>query len=151
MQQNLNIEPQYRVMTIIWAAILFSQFMFLMILYFIKPELYSFDFRKPLLNSENAIMVIVLAVVGISTFLMSFVLKSKFLKQAVDMQKTDLVQTATIIGCALSEATTLLGFVLAVAFGYQYFFFWFILGILGVILHFPRRDSLIAASYKNPQ
>jgi hypothetical protein len=37
---------------------------------------------------------------------------------------------------------------MAFAFSYQYFFLWFALGILGMILHFPKRDNLIAAAYK---
>lgn len=150
MQQNPNVELQYRTMSIVWAALFFSQFLFLLILYFIKPEVYSFDFRKPVLDAQNFVFIIALAVVGISTFVASFILKSKLLKQAIESQNTALVQTALIIGCALCEATTLLGFVLAVAFGYQYFFLWFALGILGYILHFPRRDHLIAASYRKP-
>jgi hypothetical protein len=150
MQKSPNVELQYRTMTTVWAALFFSQFLFLLILYFIKPELYSFDFRKPLLDEQNFVFIIALAVVGISTFVVSFILKSKFLKQAVESQNTALVQTAVIIGCALCEAITLFGFVLAVAFGYQYFFLWFGLGILGYILHFPRRDHLIAASYRKP-
>lgn len=123
--------------------------MFLVILFTTKPELFKFDFSKPLLDGENSIVVIALAILGIVTFLLSFVLKKKFLAQAVNEQKTELVQTAMIIACALCEATTLFGLVIAFAFTYQYFFAWFALGILGIILHFPKRDDLFAASYKN--
>jgi hypothetical protein len=75
-------------------------------------------------------------------------LKRKFINQAINEQKTDLVQTAVIIGCALCEATTLFGFTLVFISNYPYFFLWFALGILGIILHFPKRDNFIAASYK---
>ena len=150
MQQHANVEQQYRTMSIIWAGLLFSQFLFLVMLYFIKPGIYGFDFSKPLLDADNSFLILALAFVGLSTFLMSFVLKSKFLKQAIETQTTAHVQTAMIVACALCEAVTLFGFVLAVAFGYQYFFLWFALGILGFVLHFPRRDNLIAASYKKP-
>src|SRR5688572_10329488 len=112
MQQNPNVELQYRTMTIVWAALFFSQFLLLLILYFIKPELYSFDFRKPLLDEQNFVFIIAMAVVGISTFAASFILKSKLLKQAIESQSTVLVQTALIIACALCEAITLFGFVL---------------------------------------
>jgi hypothetical protein len=79
---------------------------------------------------------------------MSFVFKSKLLKEAVDKQSTAQVQTALIIALAFCEATALFGFVLAFAFNYQYFFLWFALGILGFLLHFPKRDQLVAASYR---
>ncbi|MGI8467637.1 MAG: hypothetical protein ACR2N3_04220 [Pyrinomonadaceae bacterium] len=145
---NPNIEQSYRTITVIWLGLLVSQFMFLIVLFFTRREIFSFDFTKPLLNNENSMLVIVLAATGILTFLMSFVLRAKFIKQAIDLQKTALVQTAMVIGCALCEATTLFGLVLAFAFGYQYFFLWFALGILGIILHFPKRENLIAASYR---
>lgn len=146
--ENQNANAQYQTLVIIWGALLMSQFMFLVILFTTKPELFKFDFSKSLLDGENSIVVIALAILGIITFLLSFVLKKKFLAQAVNEQKTELVQTAMIVACALCEATTLFGLVIAFAFTYQYFFAWFALGILGIILHFPKRDDLFAASYK---
>ena len=146
--QNPNANAQYQTLVIIWGALLMSQFMFLVIIFVTKPELYNFDFSKPLLGGENFVVIILLAILGISTFLLSFVLKKKFLAQAVNEQKPALVQTAMIVGCALCEATTLFGLVLAFAFSYQYFFAWFALGILGIILHFPKRDNLFAASFR---
>ena len=146
--QNLNPNSQYQTLVIIWGALLMSQFMFLVVLFTTKPELFSFDFSKPLMTYENSILVIIVAVLGITTFVLSFVLSKKFLTQAINEQKPALVQTAMISACALCEATTLFGLVLAFAFTYQYFFAWFALGILGVILHFPKRDNLFAASYK---
>ena len=134
-------------MAIIWSALLVAQLLFLIVLFFAKREVYNFDFSKPLLG-ENPIMVIALAVLGVLTFLLSFILQRKFVNQAINEQKPELVQTAMVIGCALCEATTLFGLVLAFALSYQYFFLWFALGILGTILHFPRRENLIAASFK---
>ena len=145
--QKPNVEGQYRIMAIIWLALLVSQFLLLVVLFFAKREIFNFDFSRPLLG-DNPAMVIALAVLGGSTFLLSFVLRKKFVNQAINEQKTELVQTAMVIGCALCEATTLFGLVLAFALSYQYFFLWFALGILGTILHFPSRENLIAASYK---
>jgi len=145
--QNQNIEQQYRTLVIIWAVLLMSQFIFLVLIYIIKPEVFKFDFSKPLI-SENSMLIIALALISISNFAISFVLKKKYLDQAVAEQKTALVQTAMIIGCALCESISLFGLLLVFIEGYQYFFLWFALAILGFILHFPRRENLIAASYK---
>jgi F0F1-type ATP synthase membrane subunit c/vacuolar-type H+-ATPase subunit K len=134
-------------MSILWLALLVSQLMFLVVLFFTKRELFNFDFSKSLLG-DNPAITIAFAFLGVSTFLLSFVLKRKFINQAINEQKTAPIQMAVIIGCALCEATTLLGFTLAFITNYQYFFLWFTLGILGIILHFPKRDNLIAASYK---
>lgn len=148
MNNTVNVEPQYRMLTTIWAALLVSQILFLVVLYFAKPGIFNFDFSKPLLGGDKSVVILSLAFAGISTFLTSFVLRAKFIKQAIDLQKPALVQTAMVIGCALCEATTLFGLILAFAFSYQYFFLWFALGILGILLHFPKRENLIAASYR---
>ena len=145
--QTGNVEQSYRTLIIIWFALLNSQFLLLVVLYIARPEIFRFDFSKSLLG-ENAAMIILLAVLAVSTFLLSFVLRRRFINQAINEQKVELVQTAVIIGCALCEAISLFGFVLVFTLNYQYFFLWFALGILGIILHFPRRDNLIAASYK---
>lgn len=144
---NSNVEGKYRAITIVWFALLVSQLMFLVVMFFAKPELFKFDFSKSLLG-DNPPITIAFAVLGISTFLLSFVLKRKFINQAISEQKTAHIQSGVIIGCALCEATSLFGFTLAFVANYQYFFLWFALGILGIILHFPRRDDFIAASYK---
>ena len=146
--QNQNVEQSYRTLIILWFALLNSQVLLLAALYFAKPTIFEFDFSKSLLG-ENAAMVIVLAILAVSTFLLSFVLRSRFINQAIAEQKMALVQTALIVGCALCEASSLFGLVLAFAFSYQYFFLWFVFGILGMVLHFPRRENLIAASYRN--
>lgn len=146
--QNQNANAQYQTLVTLWGALLISQFMLLVVLFFARPEVFRFDFSKPLLAGENSILIIVFAVLGLTTFLISFVLERKFLTEAVEQQKPELVQTALIVSCALCEATTILGLVTVFAFSYQYFFGWFALGILGILLHFPKRDNLFAASYK---
>jgi len=145
--QNQNVEGQYRIMAIIWFALLVSQLLLLVVLFFAKPEVFKFDFSKSLLGDKGMIIA-VFALLAISNLALSFVFRKKFLNQAIAEQKPALVQTAMIIACALCEAVSLFGLVLAFAFSSQYFFLWFALGILGTILHFPRRENLIAASFK---
>jgi len=121
--------------------------MLLIVTFLAKPEAFRFDFSKSPLG-ENALMTMMFAVLAISNLGLSFIFKRKYLNQAVVEQKPAHVQTAMILGCALCEAISLFGLVMAFAFSYQYFFLWFALGITGMIMHFPKRDSLIAASYK---
>ena len=145
--QTGNVEQSFRTLLLVWFALLNSQLLLLVVLYFTRPEIFRFNFSKPLLD-ENSVMVIVLAVLAVSTFLLSIVLRRRFLNQAISEQKVEFVLTAIIIGCSLCEAISLFGFVLVFILNYQYFFLWFALGILGMILHFPRRDNLIDATYK---
>lgn len=142
-----NVEQNYKTLTIIWFAMLFSQVMLLVVVFFAKPDIFRFDLSKPILG-ENAIIIIAFAVLAFGNLALSFVMKKRSFEQAVNEQKIALVQTGLILAYAFCEAISLLGVVLAFAFSYQYFFAWFALGIIGVILHFPRRDDVIAASYK---
>ncbi|CAN5698221.1 hypothetical protein BH20ACI4_BH20ACI4_29380 [soil metagenome] len=146
--QKTNIEQIYRTLVVLWFALFVSQFLFLLVLFFVKPELFSFDFTQPILPGKFAVIVLVFLLVGIINLAISFFLKKKYLDQAVAEQNIHFVQTALVTGCALSESVSLFGMMLAFVANYQYFFLWFILGIAGIIFHFPNRDNLIAASYK---
>lgn len=145
--EKTNVEGAYKTLIILWFALLMSQIMFLVIIFITKPEMFKFDLSKPLLG-ENAVIIIAFAVLALANFGLSFVMKKRSFEQAATEQKISLVQTGLIIACALCEAISLLGMVLAFAFSYQLFFLWFALGIFGILLHFPRRDTLIAASYR---
>lgn len=146
--QKANIEQIYRSLVLIWFALFVSQFIFLVVLYFVKPELFQFDFSKPLLPGKFAIIVGVFALVAITNLAVSFLIRKKYLDQAVAEQNVYFVQTALIAGCALCESVALFGLMLAFVANYQYFFLWFILGIVAMIFHFPKRDNLIDANYK---
>ena len=134
-------------MAIIWLALLVSQMMLTVVIFFAKPEVFRFDLSKSLLG-EIPMMTIMFALLAISNLVLSFVFNRKYVNQAIAEQKPALVQTAMILACALCEAISLFGVVMAFAFSYQYFFLWIALGNLGTILHFPKRDNLIAASYR---
>jgi len=144
---KLNPEQTYKTMMIVWFAILMSQIMFVFIIFVVKSELFRFDFSGPLLGS-NPPVVLIAAGISIITLIASFVLKKKFLAQAVAEQKVALVQTATIVGCAFAEVSSLLGLMLAFAFDFKLFFVFSAFGIIGTLLHFPKRDDAHAASYK---
>lgn len=139
---------KYETLVIIWVALLMSQVLFLVLIFFVKPELFAFDFSKPPLGTQP-LVVLVFAAMALIVFALSFVFRRQHLKRAVADQDATCVQTGLVLGCALSEICTFLGVVLAFAFDYQYFFLWIALGTLGVLLHFPRRENLIAASYKS--
>ncbi len=146
--QKQNIEQIYRTLALIWFALFVSQFLFLVVIFFVKPALFRFDFSQPFLPGQFSIIVIVFLLVGITNIAISFFLRKKYLDQAVAEQNIYFVQTALIAGCALCESVSLFGMMLAFVADYKYFFLWFILGIGATIFHFPRRDNLIAASYK---
>jgi len=144
---STNVEQIYKTLLIIWFALLMSQALFLVVVFFSKPEVFRIDFSKPLLG-DNAAIVLAFAALALANFALSFIMKRRSFEQAVEKQELSYVQTGLVLACAFCESISLLGLVLAFAFAYQYFFLWFALGIIGIVLHFPRRDALIAASYK---
>ena len=148
--QKPKIDPgeAHRTMVVVWFALLMSQLLFLVLLWFTKPELMRFDLSQPLVADKSFIFVAAFALLSISNLVVSFVWSKRLLDQAIAKQNIYLVQTAMIIGCALSESITLFGLLLAFALNYQWFFLWFLLGIGSTILHFPSRKQIDAASYK---
>ena len=145
--ENPEIARQYQTMLIVWAGLLVSQFLFLLLVLLIKPELFSFDFTQPLLG-DNSIVIGVFALLALTSVGASFFLRKQNVEKAIAEQKVEHVQTGLILGCALCEVSSLLGLMLAFAFDYQYFFLWIALGTLGMLLHKPKRSDIIAASYR---
>ena len=153
--QKIAVEAQYKTMLIIWAALLMSQMMFVVLVFITRPELFQFNFRQPLLGpsgrptGSSAAVIIGFAVAAVTAVLFSFAFRKRLNERAVAEQNPAHVQSGLIIALALCEASSLFGLTLAFAFDYQYFFAWIALGILGMILHFPKRDHLHAAVYKS--
>lgn len=141
-----TVEQVYRTNLILWAAMLMSQLMLFIVLYFAKSELFNMTRAANFSNGINPV-IFVLAFLGLATFVLSFVLKARFLKFAIENRAVGLVQTGHILAYALCEATSLFGLVAAFAFNFSLFFAWFIVGIVGLLLHFPRRDSFQAAAF----
>ena len=141
------VKVKYETLVIIWAALLMSQVLFLLLVFFIKPELLRFDFSQPLLGSQP-LVVLIFAAMAVIMFILSFVLRNQHMKRAVVDQDAGCVQTGLVLGCALSEISSILGMILAFAFDYPYFFLWIALSLIGILFHFPRRENLLAASYK---
>jgi hypothetical protein len=145
--ENPRISAQYQTLFIVWVSLLISQLLFLLLVYIIKPELLSFDFTQPLVG-ENAIVVGIFALLALSAVAASFFFRKRDVERGIAEQKVEHVQTGMIMGCALCEVSSLLGLMLAFAFDYQYFFLWMGLGIIGTLLHIPKKSDIIAASYK---
>ncbi len=136
-------------MLVIWAALVMSQFMFVIIIFLTRPQLFSFDFSQPI-TGNSGVMVLGFAAAAVTAVLFSFAFRKRLNERAVAAQDTALVQSGLIIALALCEASSLFGLTLAFAFDYQYFFLWIGLGVLGMLLHFPKRDELLAASMPKP-
>lgn len=138
-RKEINVDARHRTMLIIWLAILMSVGM----IFFITPIL-----QPPPAEQSDRTLLWVFAGLSVILFLLSFVLKRRLLAQSVKAQRPELVQNAMILAVALCEPISLLGLVAYLTTGTRYYYVFFIISVIGILLHMPRRDQLLAASYK---
>lgn len=146
MENKPNIEVIHKTMSMIWLALFSAQVMFIIVALVAKPELARFDLSRPLLG-ENPPVIILFAALSLILVAGSFIVKSVFIRRAAAEQQPALVQTAMIVACAMCEAASLFGVVLAFSFTFQYFFAFIAAGMAGMAFHFPSRTALMNASF----
>src|SRR6478609_689581 len=147
MSKGKPIKVEYQTLVAIWLALIISQLVFFAIVWFAKPEIFTAESRGSFLHNLPLVTV-VFAAIAILFFILSFVLKRQYMRRAVEDRDASCVQTGLLLGCVLSEVSSILGLVLAFAFSHPYFYFWLALGALGIFLHFPRKGNLDAATYE---
>lgn len=155
MADRKPIQASYQTLVVLWFGMLTSQVIFFGIVWLSKPELLSAaaanaarDGLWKAFLGEMPLVTLAFAAAAIVFVLLSFVLSRQHMRRAVQDQDAGCVQTGLVLGCALSEVPSLFGLILAFAFSYPYFFVWIAMSLIGVLLHFPRKGNLDAASYK---
>jgi hypothetical protein len=139
-QTEARLSARYRTMLILWGAITLSVFLY-----------FGFAFLSPGPQSEtnqSQVITFALTAVGVSLAIFSFAIKQKFFAQAELKQAPALVQTGLIIALALCEASALFGLVDHFVTGNRYYYVLFIVALIGMALHFPRREQLASAGYR---
>lgn len=137
---SANIDARYRVLLILWIAMLMSVgFLFALTLLIPKPQ-----------SSQTDTTAIswALLIVGMIPPIISIFSKRQMLNKAIEKQEAPLVNTAYIIAFALCESVgvfALLSFMLAAGRAY---IFMFVVSAVSLLAHYPRRTHLLAASYK---
>ena len=138
-----EVEKRYRILLIIWAAMLVNISLFALVGYFARPEAFAGDE-----GGSSTVVLMVLMLMSVTTLALSFILKKALLARAESGQKLDSVQVAYVVAFALCESAAILGLVGLFATGNIYSYIMFIVGAIGIMMHMPRRDHLLAASYK---
>lgn len=138
----IDLDTRYRTMLILWLALLMSVVMFFVMTIVAAPEPLDQDRAAPS-------SVVLFALTGVGTFLVviSFLVKRKMLQRSVEKQEPMLVQQALVVACAMCEVSALFGVFerFAIASGGHYVLF--LVSAIGIALHFPKRDQLLAASW----
>ena len=138
----VDLETRYRNMLILWFALLMSVVMFFVFTIVAAPAPFDRDRDAP-----TGVIVFALAGVGSFLVVLSFAVKRKMLQRSVEKQEPMLVQQAVVVACAMCEVGALLGTFEKFAIGSGDHYLLFLVSAIGIALHFPRRDHLLAASW----
>lgn len=141
--QQPNLDARYRTMLTLWFGLLVSVGIYFLVVLFMAGEIVDAS-ETP----RNTPLIVSLTALGAGLVLLSLVVKQKLLKRSVEQQKIELVQQALIVACALCEVSALLGLVVRFLYNSNEYYLLFLISVLGMALHFPRRSQLLSATYK---
>lgn len=139
-----NIDVRYRTLLILWFALFVSIGLYFLVTLIKGPEIRNDPEIVP-----NTTVTVVVTIVGTLFVFLSFVVKRKLLQRSVERQQVALVQQALVIACAMCEVSALLGLVVRFLTDSHEYYLLFLIAAIGIALHFPRREQLLAATYKS--
>ena len=138
---QFQIEQRLRTMRTLWGALLGSIGVYYMI---------SLYVGQPANTNRNNMLSLALLVVALSVIPLSFVIKKKLLNESVAQQQPQLVQQGYLVAWVINEVAALLGLLDFFATGHRHYYILFIIAVLGHLLHLPRREHVINASFRSP-
>jgi hypothetical protein len=139
-----NPEAQLRVMRVLWEVFLLCISMFVLVTYFGRPSADAIAERR----QDNPTLLLVLAALGLSLVVASFVLKAGFYRRAAEQQQPAVLQRGFILALVLCETAALMGLIGLFATWNDYAYGLLALGALGEALHLPRREQVMPAHFK---
>ena len=128
-------EPQYRSLVVVWLVFVISQVLFFALCLAISP------------GDDSGFLYVLrwpIAVLGLTLVLESFRWKRRILFNSKKLDRPSEVNRAYIVAFALSEATALYGLMLRFA-AFRYYYVLFAAGAITTMLHFPRKNHVLAA------
>jgi hypothetical protein len=99
----------------------------------------------------NEVLSLAVVVIGVSMTLVSILIKTKFLARAIEQQRVDVLQQGYILAWAVSEGAALLGLLDFFATGNRFYYAGLVIGAIGQLVNFPRRQDILAAAFKAPR
>lgn len=149
-KNTANVEERLRVMRVIWAALFASVGLYALLAFLIKPptetERIALGAASP--PDQSPLLLVFLFVAGFTMVVISFVAQQSMLSRAVREQRPDLVQSSMIVALVLCETTGLFGLLGLFLSDNRYLYLLFVVSAAGILMHFPRREHLLAASFR---
>ena len=137
-----NVDVRLRTMRTLWFAMLMSIVMW---------YVFTLIATRPADAKPNNILFLALVGAALLTTLISFFIKSSLLSKAVDQQQLMLVQQAYVVAFAVTEVGGLLSILDFFLTGDRYYYVMLIIAACGILLHVPKREHLVNASFKRTQ
>jgi hypothetical protein len=135
-----SIDLRIRTMRTLWIGLIGSLGMYYVFTLFAE--------RKESLE-PNPSLSLTLICVGMVIVLVSFLIKSKLLSKAVEQRSIGMVQQAYVVTWAITEIPALLGLLDFFLTNDRYYYVLLVISALGQLLHFPRREHVVNAAFKN--
>jgi F0F1-type ATP synthase membrane subunit c/vacuolar-type H+-ATPase subunit K len=147
---DAGLEVRLRTLRILWAAFLATTGLYALVAYLANP---MSDAERARIQGEPAptgipVILVAFFALGVALVVASFVLKRAFAKKAAAEQQPGVFQTGLILAFAFCESATLFGLIGLFVTGNRYADALLAFGALGIALHFPRREQLLAAYFK---
>ena len=126
-------------MRVMWIALVLNVGLFFVLTLFAK---------RPEDVQPNSMLSLILIVIAASTTLVSFVVKSSLLTKAIDQGQVPQVQQAYVVAWAVTEVAALLGLLDYFITADRYYYVLFLVAAGGQLLHFPRSEHVVNASFR---
>jgi hypothetical protein len=136
---QVNIEQRMRTVRTLWVGLLASIGMY---------YVFTLIAGRPENLASNNTLSMALLIGGVSTTLVSFVVKNKLIRRAIDERQVLHVQPGYLVAWVITEFAALLGLVDFFATNNPYFYVLFIIAALADLFHFPRREHFENASFR---
>jgi hypothetical protein len=139
-QNAREVSPEQRYLTlwILWGVFLSNIAIFAVLSALAAPALSSLPY--------NRVLVIALTALGTFTAFVSPVFRKKMLARALEQQRPESVSSAYIVAFALCEVAALCGLLLRFTTSDPYYYFLFLIALVGFLLNMPRRNDILNAS-----
>ena len=128
-----------RTMRTLWLALLMS-----LVMYYVFT---LFATRPPNAAPNNTVFLVLVGAAVVAA-LISFPIKNALVNKAIDQQQPMLVQQAYVVAWAVTEVGGLLGIVDFYLTGDRYYYVMLIIAGCGQLLHAPKREHVVNASFK---
>jgi magnesium-transporting ATPase (P-type) len=135
-----NIEARILTLRIIWMALLMSVVIYYVITFFAA---------RPADVAPNPALSIALICFAMLAILISFLIKNRLLSKAEEQRHLGMVQQAYVVTWAITEVAALLGLLDFFTTADRYHHALFIIAAVGLLFHFPRRESVVNAAFKS--